>query len=362
MKEGQDLKEKGFLVLASGNCFQGRWLGGSPRAGEVVFNTAHCGYEEIATDPSYYSQIMVMTQPMQGNYGASHSVWESSRLWINGLICLEMQNSPRESHWLHQLTYAQVPVVDHLDTRRLVLHLRDQGTQWGAMVPAVSVAQAQQKAKQLLLATSKGDQDWVYQVSTSEAFEQKGFNSSGPKVAVLDFGCKLNILRELQKRCSLVKVFPSRTSVEEIRHWNPDGILLSNGPGDPAEVKNAVDTVRSLLGWKFIFGICMGHQILGLALGGSTYKLKFGHRGANHPVRDNLLQRIYVTSQNHGYALDPRTLPASVTVTHWNLNDQTVSGLSCWEKKCMSVQFHPESHPGPHDAVGLFDYFIKQLI
>jgi len=184
----------------------------------------------------------------------------------------------------------------------------------------------------------------------------------GPRVAVLDFGSKENILRELQKRCSEVKVFNSRTSVQEILDYNPDGIMLTNGPGDPADVKVAIGTVRELLGVKPIFGICMGHQILGLALGATTYKLKFGHRGSNHPIQDNLLQQIYMTSQNHGYAVDETTLPSDIKVTHINLNDGTVAGFYSEKRKCLGIQYHPESCPGPHEASGLFSYFIERMI
>lgn len=356
------MREKAYLVLESGECYPGRWLGGQPLAGEVVFNTSHSGYEEIATDPSYFSQIMVMTAPMQGNYGVSDLVWESSKVWIRGFVCLEMQKSARDSNWRELLADQGVPVVDEVDTRRLVLQLREKGTMWGALLPAKSEEEAQSQAKELIRLGKEQDGDWVYLVSQSQETEISGNCPHGPKVAVLDFGCKKNILRELQSRCSQVRVFPSRTSAERIREWNPDGILLSNGPGDPALVENAAETVKSLIGWKFIFGICMGHQILGLALGAKTYRLKFGHRGTNHPIRDEILNKVYMTSQNHGYALDAGSMPKDLLVTHVNLNDQTISGIQNLEKKCLSVQFHPESHPGPHDAVGLFDYFIKQLV
>jgi carbamoyl-phosphate synthase small subunit len=177
----------------------------------------------------------------------------------------------------------------------------------------------------------------------------------------MDFGCKQNIIRELKKKCSHICVFPPRTSSAEILKWKPSGLLLSNGPGDPADVKQAVGTVQDLLGQFFIFGICMGHQILSLALGGKTYKLKFGHRGSNHPVRDELLKKVYVTSQNHGYAIEKDSLPSHVQITHTNLNDGTVEGFFSKKDQCLGIQFHPESHPGPNDAVSLFDFFIKQL-
>ncbi len=355
------IEDSGFLVLETGEIFSGRLFGGRERAGEVVFNTGHSGYEEMATDPSYFKQILVMTAPMQGNYGAYSEVWESRKIWIEGFVCLEAQNSLREHSWCEALAKAQVPMLTEIDTRKLVLRLRSQGTPWGAIVTASSKDEALSKAKSLISESKAEDSDWVFRVSrTSQEFFE-GQNPKGPRVAVLDFGCKENTLRELKLRCRELAIFPARTSSEEIRSWKPDGILLSNGPGDPSDVKQATETVRALLGWRFIFGICMGHQILSLALGAKTYRLKFGHRGGNHPVKDELLGRIYVTSQNHGYAVDSNSMPAGIVVTHRNLNDGTVSGIMAKGQKCLSVQFHPESRPGPHDAQVLFDYFISQI-
>ena len=356
------MEKQGYLVLESGEVFPGRWLGGKAKAGEVVFNTSHSGYEEMATDPSYYSQILVTTSSMQGNYGVDSEVWESDALSIHGFVCLQMQNSPGDSSWKERLVSNDVPVLDEVDTRNLVIRLREKGTIWGAVLPAESEDEARQLSNQLIESHKTSERDWVYLMSRDESEEIVGEMAQGPRVAVLDFGCKINILRELKKRCSALKVFPSRTSAEDIKAWNPDGIMLSNGPGDPSEVQVAVDTVRDLLGWRLIFGICMGHQILSLALGAKTYKLKFGHRGSNHPIRDGLLNTVYVTSQNHGYAVEEESLPKGVKVTHVNLNDNTISGIQCVEKKCFSVQFHPESHPGPNDSVVLFDYFVKQLV
>lgn len=352
---------RGFLVLESGEAYEGVFQGGEPRAGEVVFNTSHSGYEEIATDPSYYGQIMVMTAPMQGNYGVSREFWESRRMWIEGFICMEIQSSDRDQSWLRQLAGAGIPCFTELDTRRVVLRLRDLGTPWGAIVRAESQEQARELARPLINSAKTRDADWVWAVSRKEAETRAGLKLTGPRVAVMDYGAKENILRELQRRCSEIRVFPSRATAEEVRAWSPDGIMLSNGPGDPAAVVQSVETVRELLGWRPIFGICMGNQILARALGASTYKLKFGHRGGNHPVKDELLGQIYVTSQNHGYAVDPQSLPSNVRVTHWNLNDQTVEGFECAEKMAFSVQYHPESHPGPHEAVQLFDYFVDRL-
>lgn len=353
--------KKGFLVLESGESYEGVWRGGSARAGEVVFNTSHSGYEEIATDPSYFSQIMVMTAPMQGNYGVNREAWESRQMWIDGFVSLEMQSSPRDSSWRDQLDKAGIPILTDLDTREIVLRLRELGTPWGALVDADSSTEAFGKAKLLIEAKRQIDSDWVHAVSRREIEVFDGAVANGPRLAILDYGCKENTIRELRKRSSQVALFPSRASARAIRDWQPNGIMLSNGPGDPALVQTAAETVRSLLGTIPIFGICMGNQILALALGANTYKLKFGHRGGNHPVRDQLLNQIYMTSQNHGYCVDAKTLPSGTLVTHVNLNDGSVEGIECAAKKCFSVQYHPESSPGPNDARQLFDYFMSRI-
>lgn len=351
----------GYLVLESGEIFEGLWGGGEERAGEVVFNTSHTGYEEIATDPSYFSQIVVMTAPMQGNYGIDREVWESRRLWIDGFICLEIQDTVREHSWKKLLQENHVPLLTEVDTRRLVLRLR-KGTVWGALLQADSEEQARNKSLDLINDKKKIEKDWVYIASRIEPEVRRGVNLVGPRVAVLDFGAKENILRELEMRCSEIKIFNSRTSAQEVLAYNPDGIMLTNGPGDPADVQVASNTVRELIGKKPLFGICMGHQILGLALGAKTYKLSFGHRGSNHPIHDTLLNKIYVSSQNHGYAVDAASLPEDAKVTHINLNDGTVAGFYSEKRQYLGIQYHPESCPGPHEAQGLFSYFIERMI
>lgn len=353
--------KQGFCVLETGEVYSGLWQGGEPRAGEVVFNTSHSGYEEIATDPSYFTQIVVMTAPMMGNYGVDRECWESHRLWLQGFVCVQMQSGSRDQAWLERLREFKIPILSELDTRALVLRLREGGTPWGALVQASGEAEAYELAKPLIQSEKNKDKDWVYATSAKSFQERLGLKAKGPRVALLDFGCKENIIRELIPHASVIGVFPSRTPFEKIKSWNPDRILLSNGPGDPADVQVSVDTVRQMIGWKPLMGICMGHQILSLAIGAKTYKLKFGHRGSNHPVRDEVLNKIYVTSQNHGYAVDPSTLPSSVKVTQVNLNDQTVSGIMSHERRFMGIQYHPESHPGPHEAQGLFRYFMEQL-
>lgn len=354
---------KGYLVLETGEVYEGRWMGGAPRAGEVVFNTSHSGYEEMATDPSYFSQILVTSTPMQGNYGVQDQVWESSQIHIRGFICLEIQNSKKESSWLNRLTHKQIPVLTEIDTRKLIFRLRDGGTVWGALVQEESEELAIKEAKSLISQSKNKDKDWVNLVSVKEPTAFKGLNPKGPRIAMLDFGFKMNILRELQQRCSEVCVFPSRTSAQDIEAWSPQGILLSNGPGDPSDVQVAPETVKSFLGKYPVFGICMGHQILALALGYETYPLKFGHRGSNHPIKDTLLNKVYVTAQNHGYGVKSNSKgPSDLEITHVNLNDQSVAGIYSKKLNCLSVQFHPESHPGPHDATNLFDYFIKEMV
>jgi carbamoyl-phosphate synthase small subunit len=353
----------GFLVLETGEVYQGKFSGKKNRAGEIVFNTSHSGYEEIATDPSYFSQIVVMTAPMQGNYGVSRDFWESSKLWIEGFVCLQVQESEREKSWLSRLDEFSIPCLSEVDTRAIVMRLRDQGTPWGALVQSESAAQAKTIAMTLILEEkNKNGTDWVHLASRKNVEKRSGRRPQGPRLAVLDFGAKENILRELEARCSELTIFPSRTTAAEILESRPDGIMLTNGPGDPAAVEIAVQTVKDLVGKKPVYGICMGHQILGLALGAQTYKMKFGHRGANHPIKDLLLEQIYMTSQNHGYAVKKETLPADVKVTQENLNDHTVAGFYSEERNCLGIQYHPESHPGPHEAGRLFDFFMTEMI
>ncbi|MBX3040047.1 MAG: glutamine-hydrolyzing carbamoyl-phosphate synthase small subunit [Bdellovibrionaceae bacterium] len=353
---------KAWLVLETGETFEGTWNGGEDRAGEVVFNTSHSGYEEIATDPSYLGQIVCMTAPMMGNYGVDKGVWESRKIWIEGFICLQLQKTTRDQSWMTRLTEAGIPILSDVDTRNLVIRLRSGGTPLGALVRAETSEQAQQKSRNLIEAKRGLDKDWVHIASRKETEDRSGKNMVGPRIAVLDFGSKENILRELESRSSALRIFPSRASAEQVMSWKPDGVMLTNGPGDPADVKVAVETVRDLLGNIPIFGICMGHQILALALGAKTYKMKFGHRGSNHPIRDDLLGMIYVTSQNHGYAVDAKTLPTDVKVTHVNLNDQTVAGICSETRRCLGIQYHPEACPGPHEAQKLFQFFMEKMI
>jgi carbamoyl-phosphate synthase small subunit len=353
---------QGFLVLETGEIYQGFWHGGRERAGEVVFNTSHSGYEEMATDPSYLSQIIVMTAPMQGNYGIDRKIWESRKIWIEGFVCVQMQRSSRDSSWQNLLIDHGVPCLSEVDTRSLVLRLRSGGTVWGALVQAFDLIEAKDKALNLIEQKKKIEKDWVYIASRKEVEDRQGQNPQGPRIAVMDFGAKENILRELELRSSALRIFPSRATAEDILKWQPDGIMLTNGPGDPRDVQSAPEVIKKLIGNIPIYGICMGHQVLSLAIGAQIYKLKFGHRGSNHPIKDDLLEEVYMTSQNHGYAVDGKTLPADAKVTHTNLNDQTVAGFYSEKKQYLGIQYHPESRPGPHEAVKLFDFFINQMV
>lgn len=356
------MSQSAFLVLETGESYQGVWHCGKDRAGEVVFNTSHTGYEEIATDPSYFSQIVVLTAPMQGNYGVDKKFWESRQLWIEGFVSLQVQETKRDQTWINRLAEFQIPCVSEMDTRAIALRLRSGGTPWGALVQAADLEEAKRKAAQLIAEKKKIEMDWVWLSSRKQIEKRKGQDAKGPRIAVLDFGCKENILRELMRLSSEVVILPSRATVRDILAEKPDGLMLTNGPGNPEDVQVAPGTVKELLQKLPIFGICMGHQILGIALGAKTYKLKFGHRGSNHPIQDKLLNKVYMSSQNHGYAVDIQTLPSDVVVTHTNLNDQTVAGIYSETKNCLGIQYHPESHPGPHEAAGLFDFFVNKMI
>ena len=354
---------KGFLILESGESFAGEWFGRAAQVGEVVFNTSHSGYEEIVTDPSYFGQIMVMTAPMQGNYGTHDEDWESSRVWVRGFVCVELETQGPGRKWFERMESLGVPFLSSVDTRRLVLRLRSGGTPVGVLLAADSEGEAREKAKAHFAGfhVLRG-QDWTQKVSRDSIQDLRGSRADGPRLAVVDFGAKENILREVCHLAKEVRVFPSGTSAAQILEWNPAGIVLSNGPGDPTDVKAGIETTKQLIGQRPLFGICMGHQVLALALGARTFKLRFGHRGGNHPVRDHLLNRVYITSQNHGYAVDTQSLAEGVQQTHVNLYDGTCEGIELAARKCMSVQFHPESCPGPHDARPLFQLFKERWL
>ena len=354
---------KAYLALEDGTVFTGRSFAGKGEAeGEIVFNTSMTGYQEILTDPSYKGQIITMTYPLIGNYGVNPEDVESKAIHAEAFIVKEYQPVP--SNWRSKMTLAAYLEkhnkigIEGIDTRALTRHLRVRGAMKGIIStrdtdPADLVKRAQESPGLV-------GRDLVREVTCREAFPW----SKGPgfTVAVFDFGVKFNILNSLADRGCSVRIVPATTSADEIRALNPDGILLSNGPGDPEPITYAIDTIRELLGEFPIFGICLGQQLLGIALGGRTYKLKFGHRGANHPVKNLRTGKVEITSQNHGFCVDLDSIrDHDIEVTHVNLNDGTLEGMRHRKLPAFSVQYHPEASPGPHDADYLFSDFMEMM-
>ena len=367
-----------ILALEDGTVFEGRSFGApTERAGEVVFNTALTGYQEVFTDPSYSGQIVILTNPQIGNYGTSSKDNEARGPYIEGLVVREF--SSLASNWRSDaaaddfLASAGVPIVSGIDTRALVRHLRTRGVMRGVLSTIRSDSAALiETARSIPTMTGL---DLASRVSTREAYRwTHPIEACSPSdivgkpaapefhVVAYDYGIKHNILRRLVQSGCRVTVVPSLTSAEDALALNPDGIFLSNGPGDPEPLETQVANIRKLIGKKPIFGICLGNQLLGLALGGKTYKLKFGHRGANHPVRNELTGQVEITSHNHGFAVDPDSLnPNDVELTHVNLNDQTLEGFRLRNHPVFCVQYHPEAAPGPHDSLYLFEDFTKLM-
>ena len=351
-----------ILLLNDGKKFEGKKLGHlGETIGEVCFNTGMTGYQEILTDPSYCSQIVTMTSPHIGNYGINKEDVESNKIQVSGFVIKEESIVP--SNWRstssldEYLKKNKIVGIQDIDTRSLTRHIRDQGAMNGIISSVDNdLVNLSNKLKK---APSMNGLDLAKTVSTKKLYK---WSQTGQfKVAAIDYGIKHNILNILKDNNCEVTVFPAQTSAKEILDFNPDGIFLSNGPGDPSAVTYGIEMVKSLLGSKPIFGICLGHQILSLALGAKTFKLKFGHRGINHPVKNLETKVVEITSQNHGFAVDLNSLPENVVATHINLNDNTNEGIECKEFKAFSVQHHPESSPGPHDSRYLFDKFIKLM-
>lgn len=365
---------KALLALADGTVFEGTAFGALGEAGgEVVFNTSMSGYQEILTDPSYCGQLVAMTYPEIGNTGINPEDVESRRPFVEGFIVKEYWAQP--SNWRARQSLGQyleengIPGIEGIDTRALVRHLRDHGAQ-EAILSSIDLDPQSLIAKARSWPSLVG-RDLVAQVTCKEPYDwtegtwglRTGYgrgSGDGPFVVAYDFGIKRNILRHLVQSGFRVRVVPASTPAAEALEMKPDGIFLSNGPGDP-DVGPYAEIVRGLVGQRPIFGICLGHQILGLALGGKTYKLKFGHHGGNQPVMDLTTRKVEITSQNHGFAVDVASLQGAAELTHINLNDQTVEGLAHATLPLFSVQYHPEASPGPHDASYLFERFRSMM-
>ena len=354
---------RAILALEDGKIFRGASFGSSgERCGEVVFNTSMTGYQEIVTDPSYKGQMVVMTYPLIGNYGVNDEDAESHKLFVEGFIVKEY--SKIASSWRSKRSLGdylkdnKIVGIEGIDTRALTLHIRQSG-ELKAVLSTTDLDEVSLIKKAKASAGLIG-RDLVKEVTSQKSYE---WNAKGRyKVAAIDCGIKFNQLRELEKNNCRVTVVPASTSAKEILSLKPDGVLLSNGPGDPAAVPYVVETVRQLIGKAPIFGICLGHQMLGQALGGKTYKLKFGHHGGNHPVKDLKTGKVAITVQNHGFCVDIDTLSRKeVEITHMNLNDQTLEGMRHKVLPIFSVQFHPESSPGPRDAEYLFGRFVEMM-
>ncbi|AKL96794.1 carbamoyl-phosphate synthase small chain CarA [Clostridium aceticum] len=349
---------KAKLILENGTVFEGKAFGYIKEAvGEVVFNTGMTGYQEILTDPSYFGQMVVMTYPLIGNYGINLEDVESSSPKVKGFIVRERATVP--SNWRCEmdldgyLKEAKVMGLEGIDTRALTKILRNYGTMKGI----ITTEDLKEEMIHEKLEAFHND-DAVQQVTTEEIRTIEG---TGKHIAMMDFGIKENIIRSFKKRNCKMTIFPAAATAEEILKINPDGIFLSNGPGDPKALTGTIETIKKLIGKKPIVGICLGHQLLALSLGGDTEKLKFGHRGCNHPVKDIMNNKVYITSQNHGYVVKKENQPKDIIVTHINLNDNTIEGMQHKHLPIFSVQFHPEASPGPQDTAYIFDKFMEVL-
>jgi len=374
------MAKKAILVLEDGSVYEGHSFGAETTThGEVVFSTSMTGYQEMLTDPSYAGQILVPTYPLIGNYGINESDFESRQIQVRGFAVREYCSQP--SHWqrtrtLHEFLLAyDIPGISGIDTRALTRRLRSSGVMMGIITSEMAAEEALKELKSL----PKYDfTDFVHQVSTEKAYEWQSntpaaatlLSQSLPgasatkqslKIVVIDYGLKYNILRILSQLDCRATAIPCTASAKDVLALNPDGIVLSPGPGDPALLNDIAEKVRNLIGKKPIMGICLGHQLIGKALGARTFKLKFGHRGGNHPVRDLATGRVYITAQNHGYAIDADTLKGGLEVSHTNLNDGTVEGLRHRDLPILSIQYHSEASPGPLDNMYLFERFLEMV-
>jgi len=352
----------GYLVLSDGTIYEGRaWGNTKATSGEVVFNTSMTGYQEILTDPSYYGQIVVMTYPLIGNYGIHGEDNQSRKPYVRGFVVRELYDD--EDHWRSEenleafLTREGIIALDGVDTRALTKKIRDVGVMAGKIITEKSQIDSTIEYLKAFTLT-----DAVMNVTTDESYTLEPEKWNGKHIAVMDFGIKRNILNSMLYRGMKLTVFPADAKAEDILAVNPDGIFLSNGPGDPKELTGTIETIKELIDKKPIFGICLGHQLLSLAFGGDTVKLKYGHRGGNHPVEDLMHDKVVITSQNHGYVVLGESLDKEIIeVTHLNVNDKTIEGMRHKKLPIFSVQYHPEASPGPKDSEYLFDVFANMI-
>ena len=357
-------QQKAILYLEDGLFFKGKNLGAlGETSGEVCFNTGMTGYQEILTDPSYAKQMIVMCSPHIGTYGTNSSDIESPNVYATGLII--KSESLSSSNWRSSepldkfLKSNKVVGIQDIDTRALTIHIRNNGSMKGII--STKDFDLDSLAKKIKKVPSMEGLDLVKEVSRKEKTILSNVKNPKYKIAAIDYGMKSNIYDILLDNDSEVVIFPASVNAQEILDYNPDGIFLSNGPGDPAAVSYGIETVKKLLGVKPMFGICLGHQILALALEAKTFKMKFGHRGINQPVKNLNTNKIEITSQNHGFAVSEDSLASNITITHTHLNDNTVAGIACEDMQAYSVQYHPEASPGPHDSRYVFDNFFKMM-